>query len=540
MATTNLSREILIAAEADHYGVSVIRQGSATWAALKLLLQDVQNDWQGLKPQTNRTLSTNSDIFESSSTETEIEHRDIQAVVPTSSNAFATAGSTAIFYHEMVPMVLDFTNSIPTIELPRYIIPKSPPLFFGRQDMLSSMDEVLLSTPNDLVSSENLRSLVLCGLGGIGKTTMARYYVNSRKNNFDAIFWIQADDSFKLADGFARTARDLGLVDQNDPQDWVVSRELVLGWLSSAQRDPIESQDSANLQAHWLLVFDNADDPNILQDYLPIVGTGRVLLTSRNRGPSFLYPHVKVVELESFSIEDSAEFLKDLTYKPERREDYAGFRELLDHLDGHPLAITQLASFQQREKCTFEELIKEYNESRSSLRERNDSSTLKIDISSPINFALQNLNPEAEKLLDLLSMLHPDQVPAKLLEKGVQSGTEMLKPRLSARSDLVRLALIIYNPQIEVLTIHRLVQHTVRLNMSEKRFNDAFESAVGLLIGEMPKENGFFRPSISTWSIMETLFAHVFHLMQVYREKTPALMPKEQVHFLRLLQQLGW
>ena len=65
-------------------------------------------------------------------------------------------------------------------------------------------------------------------VGGIGKTQIAVHYGVSRQEKFDAVFFVQADSLEKLAESFGQIAVDLGLVDEADVTDRVVSRDIAL------------------------------------------------------------------------------------------------------------------------------------------------------------------------------------------------------------------------------------------------------------------------------------------------------------------------
>jgi uncharacterized FlgJ-related protein len=74
-------------------------------------------------------------------------------------------------------------------------------------------------------------------------------------------------------------------------------------------------------EANWLLIFGNADRPDILQDYLPLSGTQYMLVTSRDP-LSKTSPSISsvVVDLEPFGDEEAAAFLRQLSHK-NREED---------------------------------------------------------------------------------------------------------------------------------------------------------------------------------------------------------------------------
>lgn len=77
--------------------------------------------------------------------------------------------------------------------------------FFGRESVLAELDKWILPPSTDKARFDsrpgNQKHVVLCGMGGIGKTSIAMEYAFSRKRLFDAIFWIRADETAKLEQG---------------------------------------------------------------------------------------------------------------------------------------------------------------------------------------------------------------------------------------------------------------------------------------------------------------------------------------------------
>ncbi|MEU0937239.1 ATP-binding protein [Embleya sp. NPDC005971] len=109
---------------------------------------------------------------------------------------------------------------------------------------------------------------VLSGLSGIGKSSVAAGYVAAQAYRYDMVFWMDASTPQTLAGAFARLLAHLGA--PNDAaQDPALVRERVHVLL---QRTP----------GPWLLVFDDAS-PGMLQEWLPPLGRGQVLVTSISR-----------------------------------------------------------------------------------------------------------------------------------------------------------------------------------------------------------------------------------------------------------------
>lgn len=113
--------------------------------------------------------------------------------------------------------------------------------FYGREDVLQRVREVL--DPQE--GTFQPRSLALHGMGGVGKTQIALQYANSSRHIYNAIFWISADNSIKMAQNFLEVGQKLGLIpDNNEAQDSFAAMVTVKSWLaetseSSAPADSI-------------------------------------------------------------------------------------------------------------------------------------------------------------------------------------------------------------------------------------------------------------------------------------------------------------
>jgi len=114
-------------------------------------------------------------------------------------------------------------------------------------------------------------------MGGVGKTQIAAEYAHRFADSYDIVWWITAELPSLIGSQFAALADALGLSDLTASID--VTRKAIL----------------ASLQEHdrWLLVFDNAENPEDLSGWLP-GGRGHVLITSRTHGWSDVAVQVEV------------------------------------------------------------------------------------------------------------------------------------------------------------------------------------------------------------------------------------------------------
>jgi hypothetical protein len=124
--------------------------------------------------------------------------------------------------------------------------------FVAREKELSKMHELLHGH-----GRSGRSSVVLHGLGGIGKTQLAIEYIMRHKEKHTAIFWLNANDEDSLRLGFRDIAQQILLhhpstgllcnVDLDGNLDRVVG--AVKTWLNL--RD----------NTRWLIVYDNYDNP---------------------------------------------------------------------------------------------------------------------------------------------------------------------------------------------------------------------------------------------------------------------------------------
>ena len=323
----------------------------------------------------------------------------------------------------MIPLQKAISGVGRTLNSPTYVLkPHQPnPEFYGRKDVLQNLENNL--SPQSGTHPDGplmgLKTFALCGTGGVGKTQIAVEYAYKSKIDFDAIFFLQADDTTKLAQGFADISLALGLETQDTAEDQAVSRDLVLGWLSQPMKriqegsKPID--DAAKPDATWLIIFDNADDLSVLADYWPVTGTGSVLVTSRDplaKSRTHI-PLVQGFDLEPLSVNEAGSLLRQIT-GIDIEKDVETSNIIATNLSGLPLAINQIARTISRRNLSFEEFLELYNHQSIRL-EIHQSKNILDSRSLYTLWAFEDLSPVALGILNIVSFLDPDRITEKLL-----------------------------------------------------------------------------------------------------------------------------
>ncbi|KAI9794810.1 MAG: hypothetical protein M1816_002938 [Peltula sp. TS41687] len=427
--------------------------------------------------------------------------------------------------------------------------------FFGRSDILKTLDTVLLPSQETIVSSEpqETKHVILCGMGGIGKTEVALEFAYSRQSKFDAIFWIRADDVDKLEMDFSEIATLLGLEDGSEPRNLVVSRELAKGWLSNPKKLLDREHDTVGQsEASWLIILDNADNPDILSDHAHIFGSGSWLITSRHPLAKTLFStNTLAVDLLPLDEDGGAELLQKLTHKP---TDAELSRQVAKRLGGLPLAISQMAGIIRRQYLSLSDFLTLYEDD-SELKELQDleleprQATARGTIASI--WAVDQLDPQPRSLLEALVFLDPDCISERLLmENSYQTARIPHWPKkmgafFSARAELLDRSLVKSNEDKnnedkKELRIHRVLQDAVRTGMDRTRFTAGFSATVAMLAAVWPMTTLDKKHTVNRWKLCSDLFPHVIWVRDLYEKHFMSEELDCKLQFATLVHEAGW
>ncbi|KAI0441439.1 tetratricopeptide repeat domain-containing protein [Xylaria telfairii] len=438
--------------------------------------------------------------------------------------------------------------------------------FCGREDILKHIAAELLPSKNAVTASGGaVRQFALCGFGGIGKTEIAREFARRHRDSFDAVFWVLADEVAKLDHHYQQISLALGLEDSSECKSQVVSREIVKGWLSNPRKHLSASEDlnqpsQSSIEATWLLIFDNADDPMILADYWP-QGSGSILITSRDPlAKSMFIRKPSGLDLGPLTQQDSLSLFNHLTpISNESENDTA--QKIADALGGVPLAISQMAGIIRRQDLTlseFWELYTDHEEHASLYSTKFDTNLITYRYSLSTVWAFEKLKPQARQLLELISFLDPDAVEEDLLVVAsgdmLRSGEQFKKSNyMDARADLLQSSLVQRDKQKKQVSVHRIVQDAILATMDTTKKRAIFDQIVRVLWADwpsampkpskapelpQPKSSGG-RLHVGRWPICAAIYPHVLRIHQLWSTISD-LSEATKLQFAKLLNEAAW
>jgi hypothetical protein len=176
---------------------------------------------------------------------------------------------------------------------------------------------------------------VLQGQGGIGKTTLARHYVDRYGAQYDGIFWGVAETEAGLADALRGLAPQLGVSLDNLPP--VAAGRAIIAAMK---------QDGRN----WLCVYDNVTGFDVIQNLLP--DTHLIVTTRASAGwDGFSTLRADVLGYET----EGGAAVQVLMEAAGREDDSAGARDLAEALGGLPLALVVAGALIRAEGYGFAE-----------------------------------------------------------------------------------------------------------------------------------------------------------------------------------------
>jgi tetratricopeptide (TPR) repeat protein len=384
---------------------------------------------------------------------------------------------------------------------PREVIENVPyarnPYFTGRETILHDLHEALNKDSATAITQGH----AISGLGGIGKTQTAVEYTYRYRSEYQYIFWVRAETEVELQTGFVAIATLLNLPEHNATNP-IETVQAVKHWLEHT--------------GEWLLIFDNADTPELLKAYYPRIPRGHILLTSRAQ----LFDTLGIEStsaLEKLEPQEALDFLFKRTARTQSDQTEMHAAERLARELGYlPLALEQAAAYLRAKGARFHDYLASYQRQRLALLNKADPKTgnypAPVAKTWALNFQEVEKDPVAADILRVSAFLSPDTIPLELFIKGAsQLGPVLAKELASedpltlneALEPLTRYSLIRLNVETQTYSIHRMVQEVVKDQMGVE-LQAMWAAQVVRAV-----EQSFPEVTYQTWTRCERLIPHV-------------------------------
>ncbi|MBR7824758.1 tetratricopeptide repeat protein [Actinospica sp. MGRD01-02] len=342
--------------------------------------------------------------------------------------------------------------------------------FTGRDAVLAELHQQLLGGLRTVILPIALR-----GLGGVGKTQVALEYAHRFKADYDVVWWIDTEQLELVDVSLARLAEAMGLASTGKtPDDARQAREAL------RRGEPYR---------RWLLIFDNAAEPDDVLAYLPEPAAhGHLLITSRDQTWASV---AATLEVDVFTRSESVARLTCgvRSLAPEAASSIA---ELLGDL---PLAVESATAWLATTGTPVDKYIEAL--ARETMRV--------LSLERPLGYALpvaavwslslkrlREYEPAAAHLLELASFMSPDGIATELFySKAAIDELRRFDERVNdsiAVGTLVRAAVrySLLRADSNELRIHRLVQGAVRAQLEGAAFDETVHAVHRILYAARP------------------------------------------------------
>ncbi len=282
-----------------------------------------------------------------------------------------------------------------------------PAFLVGREELLSNLEAEL-----GAAHGVGVRVATLCGLGGVGKTSVAVEFAHRYLDEYGVVWQFTAQEATTLQAQFGDLAALLGVGERADAGDPVAQVHSML----------------AVIPSRWLLIFDNVPDEISVQSVLPPAGNGRVLITSQN--PYWTFG--RVIEVPALREDIAAAFLQKRT----GMTDQSAASQLARDLGGLPLALEQACAFMTATGRDIAEYQSMFDKRHTDMLQRGHAVGHDGQVATTWSLAFSQLEqnmPGAIGLLRLLACCAPDNVPIRLLLQNRPSLTKAFSPEVASQ-----------------------------------------------------------------------------------------------------------
>ena len=369
--------------------------------------------------------------------------------------------------------------------------------FTGRDEILARLREgasyrVTAVLPEQ--DADNPQRRAVHGMGGVGKTAIAVEYAHRFRSEYDLVWWIPSDQLPSVRASLAALAAKLRL-------------ELPAATgIEGAIAAVVEALRLGDPYSRWLLIFDNADQPEDIKDLIPD-GPGDVLITSRNHRWQSV---INAVPMDVFLRQESIDFLLKRVPRGLSKVD-AG--RLAAELGDLPLALEQAGAMLSETGMPADEYLRLLDEQVTGIMDEGKSPDYPRSMTAAWKLsvtALQQRLPQALELLRCCAFFGPEPIPTNVLRRGARpthtAVAEVISDPIlmaSAIRELARYALITLDGTS--IKVHRLIQALLRDELTDEQRAGYRHEAHLILATSAPAD-----PDDSkTWSRFREILPHV-------------------------------
>jgi tetratricopeptide (TPR) repeat protein len=337
--------------------------------------------------------------------------------------------------------------------------------FVGRDQAMSELENLLKGEGTIAITA-------IAGMGGLGKTELARQYALKHRETYTGgICWLKCrnqDISTPLL-SFARTQLELTFPEQLNAEEKI-----------------------AYLWQHWntgnvLIVFDDVTDYAKVSAYLPPQGKQfKVLVTTRKT----LGAGIRSLELDILSEESAVALLRSLVGSARIDESLDDAKRFCKWLGYLPLGLELVGRYLARKldwstKKMLEQLQKNRLEDKSIATPIDPNMNAKLGVSKALELDWEELDEPSKMLACLLSIFAQAPIPWELVERA---SSDILSEDLEDLRDMSLVSLHLLNRTGQgQYSLHQLVREFLQQQCKTMDLEESLQQAFAQVLIEEAK-----------------------------------------------------
>ncbi len=390
--------------------------------------------------------------------------------------------------------------------------------FVGREDKLNEIHEKLWTSPTAALTQGEVQ--IVTALGGVGKTTLARAYVDRFWRLYPQAFWVDCR---------------LGI-----ETEFAALFDLLFPELANAGLEPNQKAkrafDELNQPAARpmrLLVLDDAPDEQAVLRWVPRAGRCHTVITSRFAGWSNPREVCNVWVLEPEPAKRLLLARAGRNWEALSSDELAAVDKLAELLGYLPLALEQAAAYigAPGTSCSYGEYIRRFKTAQKyflSQQQSRGSTEYPASVYATWRTTIDHLPAGSRAILRMAAFMAPTPIPQALWVKSASIVEEQARevgplphdrPPLDIEipqwiADLARYSMVQPHRSVEnpTFSVHGLVQAVEADSIGKDAVPSWIEKARASLIAYAPDETA---EDPKTWPVWDALRPHAERLIEL-------------------------
>jgi tetratricopeptide (TPR) repeat protein/DNA-binding CsgD family transcriptional regulator len=296
-------------------------------------------------------------------------------------------------------------------------------LILPSETTLVNRAELIAQIDHELNKQRGIQSVAIVGIGGAGKTTLARNYAMQYKGS---LLWeINGETQGALLQSFEGLADALSVTEED--KKFLRGLHEIKDTAEKQCKITAFVRERLKLQPEWLLIYDNVETYKDVEKYFPhdpsLWGTGKVIVTTRNatiRNMNAIVPIGELSHKQKLEL-----FTQIMQQGAATKFEPAQAQEFLMEIPPFPLDVSLAAHYIKSTNISYEKYIESLNangEGFSGLQESilNESGSYNKTRYKIIALTIQKLISENKNFKDLfllVSLMDSQNIPKELLDK---------------------------------------------------------------------------------------------------------------------------